>query len=150
MLRYVIYDSDTERVTLKEELKLLKNYISFQKYRGQSENTVDFNIDIQNENFKIYPMLLLPLLENAYKYGFSGNDTSEKIDIELTQKQSYFKFRIQNSNQNIKHNLDDNYSGVGLENLKNNLSLVYPNQHKFTKKETRDSFTVVIEIKDEQ
>ena len=95
-------------------------------------------------------MLLLPLLENAYKYGFSGNDTSENIEIQLTQKQSYFKFMIQNLNQNLDHNIDDNYSGVGLENLKNNLNLVYPDKHKFNIEETKDRFTVVIEIEDEQ
>ncbi|WP_295834003.1 sensor histidine kinase [uncultured Winogradskyella sp.] len=150
VLRYVIYDSDTERVTLKEELKLIQNYIAFQKYRGHSENTVALNTDIENDNFKIYPMLLLPLLENAYKYGFSGSDTSEKIEIQLTQKQSNFKFKIQNSSQDIDHNLDDNYSGVGLENLKNNLNLVYPDKHKFNIEDTKDRFTVVIEIEDEQ
>ena len=83
VLRYVIYDSDTDRVTLKDELQLIQNYIAFQKYRGHYENKVIININIESDNFKIYPMLLLPLLENAYKYGFSGNDTSENIEIQL-------------------------------------------------------------------
>ena len=57
---------------------------------------------------------------------------------------------IQNLNHNLDHNIDDNYSGVGLENLKNNLNLVYPDKHKFNIAETKDRFTVVIEIEDEQ
>ncbi|MBT8243917.1 sensor histidine kinase [Winogradskyella sp.] len=149
VLRYVIYDSDTERVTVKDEIKLLQNYIAFQKYRRHSENRINLNIDVENENFKIYPMLLLPLLENAYKYGFSGTDTTEDISIKLEQKASKFSFKIQNKNYKAQHNLDDNYSGVGLDNLKNNLNLVYPNQHQFEIKETTESFTVTIEITDE-
>lgn len=150
VLRYVIYDSDTERVTLKDEIKLLNNYIAFQKYRGHASNLVDLDITVENENYKIYPMLLLPLLENSYKYGFSGNDASETIQIQLKQKESHFSFKITNNNYATSNNLDANYSGVGLENLKNNLNLVYPNQHKFSKTETKNQFVVTIEITDAQ
>ncbi len=150
VLRYVIYDSDTERVALKDELKLIKNYISFQKYRGQSENKVSLNIDIADENYKIYPMLLLPLLENSYKYGFSGSDASEEIRIDIKQSGINFSFKIHNLKLNFNQNLDAKYSGVGLENLRRNLSLVYPNNHSFTINETSTSFTVTIDITDEQ
>jgi sensor histidine kinase YesM len=149
VLRYVIYDSDTERVTLKEEIQLLKNYIAFQEYRLQASEVIDLKITIEDESFKIYPMLLLPLLENAYKYGVSSSKNSNAIKIELTQKASQFKFIISNSNQNIKTNLDDNYSGIGLENLKNNLNLVYPKQHHFNVEDTFNTFKVTIEINDE-
>lgn len=148
VLRYVIYDSDTERVSLKDELKLIKNYIAFQKYRGQSKNIVNLDIQVQDENFKIYPMLLLPLLENAYKYGFSGTDTSEKISIKIVQNNSNFSFKIQNKNHNAQHQLQDDYSGIGLQNLENNLKLVYPNQHIFNIQETDETFTVAISIYD--
>lgn len=150
VLRYVIYDSDTERVALKDEIKLLKNYISFQKYRGHASNEIDLDIQIEDENFKIYPMLLLPLLENSYKYGFSGNETSDTIQIQLKQKTSNFSFEIKNKNCKISNNMADDYSGVGLENLRNNLNLVYPNQHKFNIEKNKENFTVTIEIVDEQ
>lgn len=149
VLRYVIYDSDTERVKLKDELNLIKNYIAFQKYRGHSENSVSLKINIENEDYKIYPMLLLPLLENSYKYGFSGSNTSEEILIELKQSGSKFNFRIHNLKLNPNQNLDSKYSGVGLENLKSNLSLVYPKSHSFTIHETKTSFTVTIALNNE-
>lgn len=151
VLRYVIYDSDTERVSLKDEITLLQNYISFQKYRVQTSDIVDFKITAENENFKIYPMLLLPLLENSYKYGITDYDTPEKIHIHLSQSQHQFRFEISNrTHTTIKNNLDTAYSGVGLENLKNNLLLVYPKQHTFTIDSTADRFKVTIEITDEQ
>ena len=150
ILRYVIYDSDTERVTLKEEIKLLKNYISFQKYRGHSSNKINLDIKIENENFKIYPMLLLPLLENAYKYGFTGENDSETIQIELKQNKNEFNFKIKNSNSNQQNNLDNNYSGFGLENLKSNLDLVYPNKHQFNIENSNETFGVTLKITDDK
>ncbi|SHH52086.1 sensor histidine kinase [Winogradskyella jejuensis] len=149
ILRYIIYDSDTERVSLKDELELLHNYISFQKYRGHSENTVDVIVDIEDESFKIYPMLLLPLIENAYKYGFSEDNILDKIKIEFIQKSDDFMFRIENSNGTNQHSIDDNYSGVGLENLKNNLNLVYPNRHKLNIENTAQTFIVTLNLKNE-
>ena len=99
--------------------------------------------------YKIYPMLLLPLLENSYKYGFSGSDDSEEIIIDLKQSGKTFYFKIHNLKLNSSHNLDVKYSGVGLENLRNNLRLVHPNKNSFKIKETETGFTVIIEIKDE-
>lgn len=151
VLRYVIYDSDTERVSLKDEITLLQNYISFQKYRIQTSDSVDFKITIENENFKMYPMLLLPLLENSYKHGIIDNNTPEKIHIYLSQHKHQFRFEISNTTHPMgKNTLDATYSGVGLENLKNNLLLVYPKQHTFTIDNTADTFKVTIEITDEQ
>lgn len=150
VLRYVIYDSNTERVTLEQEMTLLKNYIAFQEYRVQASDVVDLNINIENQHYKIYPMLLLPLLENAYKYGVATDEDTNAIQIESYQKGEIFRFTISNSNKNNKTNLDDNYSGVGLENLKNNLLLVYPKQHKFKVESTKALFKVTIEIQDGQ
>ncbi|MCC1484217.1 sensor histidine kinase [Winogradskyella immobilis] len=150
VLRYVIYDSDTERVTLKDEIQLLKNYIAFQDYRVQASDVVDLKIDVKNETFKIYPMLLLPLLENAYKYGVDTDKASNAIQIQLTQKASKFTFIISNANKNKNTNLDDSYSGIGLENLQNNLTLVYPKQHLFNIENTKDTFKVSIEIYENQ
>lgn len=150
VLRYVIYDANTERVTLREEIHLLQNYIAFQEYRTHTAHIVDLKIDVQDELFKIYPMLLLPLLENSYKYGILDTNTSGSIQMELFQSGNQFKFIIQNAiNTSIKNNLDDAYSGVGIENLKNNLLLVYPEQHQFIVENTLNTFKVTIEITDE-
>ena len=149
ILRYVIYDSDTERVCLKDEIKLLQNYIAFQNYKLAVANAVQFNFNIETETFKIYPMLLLPLLENSYKHGILANEQTKPIIIEMFQKGHHFKFNISNANSNSKNAIDDAYSGVGLENLRNNLSLVYPNQHELIIEETQDHFIVNLNITDQ-
>lgn len=149
ILRYVIYDSDTERVSLKEEISLLKNYIAFQNHRVDTPTPTEFNILVQNEQYKIYPMLLLPLLENSYKHGIIAGETMTPIKIELQQSGSQFKFTITNANLNTKNQLKNRHSGVGIENLRKNLNLVYPHQHQFKVDETKDIFKITLNINHE-
>jgi sensor histidine kinase YesM len=149
ILRYVIYDTNTEQIPLKQEIALLKNYIAFQNHRSKDFELVDFVYEVENEDFKIYPMLLLPLLENSFKYGFADHSEQEKIQLEIQQKNDSFLFTIKNKNLAYKNDLDDNYSGIGLENLKNNLNLVYPGKHQFTVDASKDSFSVTLSITDE-
>ncbi|WP_299114212.1 sensor histidine kinase [uncultured Winogradskyella sp.] len=149
ILRYVIYDSDTEWVTLKEEITLIKNYIAFQNHRVETPNITNFDIDITNEQFKIYPMLLLPLLENSYKHGIVANEAHIPIQLKLTQHGNNLEFKISNANLNIKNAIEDKHSGIGLENLKNNLNLIYPNQHYFKIEANKDIFQVTLYITNE-
>jgi len=149
ILRYVIYDSDTERVSLKDEVKLLNNYIAFQNHRVETPNATIFDIDIADEQFKIYPMLLLPLLENSYKHGLIAGETKTPIRIKLYQTENQFQFTISNANLNTKNKIKDKYSGIGLINLKSNLDLVYPNQHQFKVEESKDQFKVTLNITNE-
>jgi sensor histidine kinase YesM len=146
ILRYVIYDSDTERVTLKDEIALLKNYIAFQNHRVETPNATNLEINVRDLQFEIYPMLLLPLLENSYKHGVIAGETKTPIHMKLFQNENQFKFTITNASLNTKNSLDDKHSGVGLENLRNNLNLVYPNRNQFIVKDTKDSFKVTLSI----
>lgn len=149
ILRYIIYDSDTQRVLLKDEITLLKNYIAFQNHRIETYIATEIKIDIENENYEIYPMLLLPLLENSYKYGVISGEANQPIKIRLNQKEHQFQFTIKNANLDTKNTLDEKYSGVGLENLRNNLNLVYPKQHEFATEIKNDTFTVKLLINNE-
>lgn len=150
VLRYVIYDSDVDRVTLEDEISLLKNYIAFQDYRIDTSNKVELHIDVQNKRYMIYPMLLLPLLENSFKYGLSTTEESGPVIINIFQRDSHFKFQIKNDKLDTKNTIDKAHSGVGLENLKNNLNLVYPDQHELLISDDINSFEVSILINDEQ
>lgn len=149
ILRYVIYDSETDRVSLKNEIKLLENYIAFQQHRLEIPNATQIKINVQDEQYKIYPMLLLPLLENSYKFGFISGKPIEPIVIELEQQKNSFRFCITNANLNTQSDLDTSHSGVGLENIRKNLNLVYPNQHEFTVEAFKNQFKVTLSIKNE-
>ena len=106
ILRYVIYDSNTERVSLKDEITLLKNYIEFQKFRVQGFNNINLKTTVEDEDFKIYPMLLLPLIENSFKHGIKGDLDQTFINISMSQKEGVFSFKIENNS--LEENDDNN------------------------------------------
>lgn len=147
ILRYVLYDTNVERVPLHKEVDLLKNYIEFQKVRYRDQHKVGLNIQIENDQYKIYPMLLLPLIENTYKHGdFTFNKESGYMAIDLYQTNNKLTFSISNSFSNKKEESILESSGIGLENIKSNLELVYPDCHTFTLHQTADEFKIQIEI----
>jgi len=145
ILRYVIYDSSTKHVTLKEEVTLLKNYIEFQQFRHQQSDNITFNCNIDDENYPIYPMLLLPLVENSFKYGIKGDIDHTFIHINLILKDKEFMFDIEN---NYSESLLETkeHSGLGLENIKKNLEIVYPKCHELNISKTKDTFKVNLKI----
>lgn len=146
ILRYVIYDANTERVTLKDEITLLKNYIEFQKFRVQGFNNINLKTEVEHDGFKIYPMLLLPLLENSFKHGIKGDLEQTFINITMHQKETIFSFKIENNSIEGNDNSTKEKSGVGLENIKKNLDIVYPNNHTFVTDNSNNVFTVRLTI----
>lgn len=150
ILRYVIYDSNTERVTLKEEITLLKNYIEFQKFRVQGFNNINLKTTIEDEGFKIYPMLLLPLIENSFKHGIKGNLEETFINISMKQKENSFSFKIENNTLDPIDNASTEASGLGLENIKKNLDIVYPNNYTFIANNSNNIFSVKLTINNQE
>lgn len=145
ILRYVIYDSNTERVTLKNEVSLLKNYIEFQKFRHPQNYNITFNCAIDDENYPIYPMLLLPLVENSFKYGIKGDINNTFIHMSLNQKPHKFIFDIENNYSESLMETNE-HSGVGLENIRKNLDIVYPKKHEFNITKTEATFRVTLKL----
>ena len=145
ILRYIIYDSNTEKVNLKEEVTLLENYIEFQKFRQHDSKNISFKTSISNENYSIYPMLLLPLVENSFKHGIKGDISNTFVNINLTQDNDNLVFYIEN-NYSKSNNQNKEHSGLGLENIKQNLEIVYPKNHEFKILKTERKFTVTLKL----
>lgn len=127
MMRYSIYEGENEFVTLKEEVDYLKNYIELHKIRYHKNIDVTFESDIQ-ETFKVKPLLFIILLENAFKHGVENLRDNAYIHTKISTKGNDICFEVEN-------NFDPEItgtSGIGLENLKRRLELVYPNKHKLS------------------
>lgn len=147
ILRYIIYDTDTERVPLKDEITLLKNYIDFQKFRIQGFHNIKMDLYIENDSYALYPMLLLPLIENSFKYGIKDSLEDAYIHIEIHQKENDFMFYIKNSANESPMDIHDGYSGIGLQNIKKNLKIIYPGTHEFKIIESAHQFAVRLQLK---
>jgi LytS/YehU family sensor histidine kinase len=131
ILRYIIYDANSNKVTLQQERELINNYIAFQKNRNAEDIQIECTSHIDNSTIEIYPMLLLPLLENAYKHCSVNAEGKHFINISINQQQDIFNFEIENSQAVVNTYNDKELSGVGLKNVQENLKIVYPNKHQF-------------------
>ncbi len=146
ILRYVIYDSNTERVSLKDEIQLLKNYIEFQKLRHHQSENISFTQNVLDDSYLLYPMLLLPLLENSFKYGIKGDIKDTFININLTQNESHFHFYIENNYVESLEETTNSHSGLGLKTIKSNLDIVYPKKHAFKISKNEHKFIVSLKL----
>jgi len=127
MMRYSIYEGEKETVTLEEEIDYLKNYIELHKIRYHKKIDVIFKSNIQ-ENYKVKPLLFIILLENAFKHGVENLRENAYMHTKMITKEKKIYFEVEN-------NFDPEIpgtSGIGLENLKRRLDLVYPNMHNLS------------------
>ena len=142
MMRYSIYEGEKDMVRLKEEVNYLKNYIELHQMRYHKSIDVKFTIDI-HENHKVLPLLFIILLENAFKHGISYQESSY-IDISMSQESSQLSFTIRNSNPAVKK--EEGPSGIGIENSRKRLDLLYGSSYTLDIDETKDTFTVSLNI----
>lgn len=147
ILRYVLYETQNKKISLKQEIELIQKYLDFQQYRYQKDTSITFDVDVVNPSLKIHPMLLLPLIENSFKHGVKAEIQNTYIHMNLSQKGSEFLFTIENNASDEEVFEDKEYSGLGLENIRQNLELVYPNQHTFDILNDDQKFLVSLKIK---
>lgn len=146
ILRYVIYDSSSKKNSLQDEITLLKNYINFNKLRTQNIKNVKLHISVEDNNFMLYPMLLLPLVENSFKHSITNNANNSFINIKLKQEKGDFEFYIENNKSTKEESIPNKYSGIGLKNIKDSLKLIYPEEHKFIITENEKIFKVSLSL----
>jgi len=129
LMRYMLYESNVDKIELSKEVEYIENYINLQKLRLSADLPVNINFSIKGDihKNKIAPLILIPFVENAFKYGVKFGKKS-KISIELKNNPNDFQFIIENPIHNSLNNLEKN-SGLGLKNVKKRLSIIYPDKH---------------------
>lgn len=143
LMRYMLFGSATSTVKLKDEIEYLRNYLDLQKMRINKDIEVSFVIKGEVDNFEIAPLLLIPFVENAFKYGLSYVSNSF-VRIECTVEKSALKFCVQNTvHERGKSELS---SGIGLENVKRRLTLLYPGKHSLRINDSNGIFDVELTI----
>ncbi|WP_420552464.1 sensor histidine kinase [Tenacibaculum aiptasiae] len=124
LLDYILYQIDKPSVFLKNEIEHIDNYISLEKMRFQDSLNIHFHKEIEYDNVKIPPMLLLPFVENAFKHGVQINGVL-KVDLSIKTSQNSLEFNIQNPMKNIS----SSKKGIGLENIKKRLEMLFQNHY---------------------
>lgn len=130
LLRYQLYDSMVDKISLEKETEYLRNYVAFQKLRKDENLIVDVCIDTEESDHKIAPLLLVILIENAFKFVSNYSDDPNQIIIKLTTKGNLFTFHICNTTEHVHAVPPSTHGGIGLVNLKRRLELLYPGKHE--------------------
>jgi LytS/YehU family sensor histidine kinase len=144
LMRYLLYETRTEKVKLAAELDFVKQYLSLMRLRMPVNAEIVDRIPFSVPDLEIAPLLFISLVENAHKHGVSATMPS-KIVIEISIEEKKVKMIIGNSNF-PKYIVDDPNSGIGLSNLKKRLELLYQGRYTFEQKETAEWFETVLEI----
>jgi two-component system LytT family sensor kinase len=145
LLRYQLYDQQ-HTVPVSRELHYLQNFIELQKVRSSDKLQLKVHFDDTLNDEQVYPLLFLPLVENAFKY--VGGEY--RITIEARKEDDHIHFAVENSvpveTAWIKENSSLPRNGIGLENLKRRLELLYPAKHTFTAIKKENSFFAAIQL----
>ncbi len=127
MMRYVLNDGNSSFVLLDKELYYISNYIDLQKMRLSSTVKLSYNCKGDVHDKKVAPLILIPFIENAFKHGVSSEEESD-IKIEITVSDTQLHLMVKNYCVKINNNTL-NKSGLGIENTKQRLQLLYPQNH---------------------
>lgn len=127
IMRYMLYEANSEKVPLEKEIDYLKSYISLQQLRLKKQNFVEFTIQGDYKGRTISPMLFISFVENAFKHGSKITD-SPGIRIELIINKQNIQFKITNYFTDNKNK--DKTEGIGLSNVNRRLELLYPDKHQ--------------------
>ena len=144
LLQYMLYETDEEKVLLKNEVEYLQSYIDLQQMRFSSKLNMQVHFELKDEWEAIEPMLLVPFIENAFKHG-NGLLKNPEIHISLKVENNLLDFQVKNKYiQSDKSN--DKISGIGLVNVKRRLALLYENKHSLKISQSEDWFHVSLQI----
>lgn len=148
MLRYVIYDCNQDKISLDMEIKSIESYLFFQKAKDPDHTQIRFTQEISNRDAVLEPMIIIPLLENAFKHGYAVDGSTLEVDIALTHADNLTLLSITNSLPKEKAVLtkDPASSGVGLKNIRQRLEFCYPDKHSLETFPSADTFKVILRI----
>ena len=148
MMRFMLHENNLDFIQMNKEVEYLKNYIALQKLRTQSspDIVIEDNINEQNCNHKIAPMLLIPLVENAFKHGISLQERSWiKINLESNEKEILFE--VYNSkHEKTTNDTEKEKSGIGFNNVMERLKLIYGGRFRISVNDDGKEFFVKLAI----
>ena len=144
ILRFMLYETGGEYIAIEKELKIISDYIALEKLRYDDSLHINFNNDIEDMNQALPPLLLIPIVENAFKHGVSETRGHPFIDIHLSVKNRLLVFVVKNSTgkfseeQSVKEN-------IGLSNLRRQLELLYKD-YNLSLQQGESMFTASLKI----
>jgi len=145
LMRYMLYETDEEKVSLEKEMDYLQSYIDLQQQRFGKKVMINVTMCPPDKMYDIEPMLLIPFVENAFKHG-TGLIENAHIYIELKAEKNMLCFKTSNKFDPTSTEIKDKASGIGLVNVQRRLQLLHPGNHTLNITKDNTVFTVSLTI----
>ena len=146
LMRYLLYESEHGETLVSHEIDFMTNYIALMKLRLSQRVDLKVSFPTEFNDFSFPPLLFIPFIENAFKHGINHRESSF-IDIRLSIEKIKIIFSAENSIGKGNQPSDKEHSGIGLENVRKRLALIFPGMHKLDISQTDQSYKVNVEIK---
>jgi len=143
IMRYILTEASADFVPIQQEIDYIEKYIDLQKLRISDNTKVDYKFEGEINELQIAPLVIIPFVENAFKYGVSSHSESS-IHIKIEVLHNTLHLRVINT---IITQVDEiEGTEIGLNNIKKRLDLIYPDQHELTIESDSDIFEVSLQI----
>jgi len=147
LMRYVIYKGKEEQVKLIDEVNYIKDYVELQMIRLHNRLDFSFDIKIDDDNWEVSPLLLIIFVENAFKHGVELSETGSQLELKIMQMNDVLEFTCIN---NYDPENVSGMHGIGLDNLRKRLEILYGSNYKLETDSTDGTFTAYLKIVDEE
>lgn len=143
LMSYMLYDTKQNIVPLTKELNYIKNYIELEEVRFEGRFTCNVGISGKLEQTNLPPLLLLPFIENAFKHGVNTSSSGAWINVNIDIENDNLNFSVENS---VGPKKKQTRGGLGIENVKRRLELLYPNKHELEFGESKKGYKINLSI----
>ncbi len=144
LMSYMLYDTQQSSVPLAKELNYIRNYIELEEVRFDGRFNCNVSIEGDIVKVSIPPMLLLPFVENAFKHGVNTSSAGAWINVKVRVDQKELNFVVENS---VGEKKARTKGGLGIENVKRRLELLYPKLHDLNYGETDEGYKITLLLK---
>lgn len=146
VMRYMIYEAKDELVPLEKEVAFIESYLALQKLRTDQRAEINFLIDGEVAGRKVAPLLFIHFIENSFKHGVKAETGPSFVTISLEVTGALLHFSIANNKGSVDDVENRKYGGIGIENVKKRLELIYPHKHQLQMTDERDTFSVDLKL----
>ncbi|WP_317235806.1 sensor histidine kinase [Niabella hibiscisoli] len=144
ILRFILYEGSNAVVPLSKELQMIRDYIDLEKVRYGNRLELHLDLPDDTEDLYITPLLLLPLVENSFKHGASSMLDQPWINMRVSLHNNRMQLKLVNGKASISQPLKS--SGIGIQNVKTRLALLYPGKHEFNITNEEEVFILNMKI----
>jgi sensor histidine kinase YesM len=161
MLRYQLYECNADRISIEKEIIYLDNYIGLEKLRKGPALCTEYHVGAEVRHFSIAPLLIIPFVENAFKYVSTFTDRPNQVAVNLCSRNGLFELSVENTfdedalfreriggNGDLETAVGGNGAGggIGLENVRRRLELIYGGRHQLDIRKKEKNYSVLLKI----